>query len=314
MKICSFLPSGTEIVCALGLADSLVGVSHECDYPPEVKGKPVVVESAVDTRRMTSAEIDRCVAESLKKGESLYRVDKERLKQLDPDVIITQALCEVCAPSGNEAKQALAVVSEKTKVLYLTPHSLEDIFENIRSVGEATGTLEKAKKLIYNLRLRATNVQCETFSIRNKPRAFVLEWLDPPYNAGHWVPELVSVAGGVPDLSSEGKDSTRTSWEKIAEFNPDILICSPCGYHLDRVLREIPLLKKCPCPEYINAFKTGQIYAVDADAYFARPGPRVIDGIELLSHIFHPHRCSWYGPSEAFRRVSLSEEILGEVS
>lgn len=303
MKICSFLPGGTEMVCALGLKDALVGVSHECDYPPEVKTKPVVVRSAVDSSRMSSAELDRFVSEKLRKGESLYEVDQQKLKDLNPDLVITQELCRVCAPAAPEAQKALATVRNGTRVLYLTPRSLEDIFENIRSVGEAVDRLEEAKQLVYDLRLHAVTVQVKTFRQR-KPRVFILEWLDPPFNAGHWIPEMVEISGGIPEASSLGKDSRRVSWEEIAEFNPDVLICAPCGHHLEGALREAELLKKCPFPDRINAFRDGRVYAVDADAYLVRPGPRIVSGIELLAHILHPESCGWNGPKGAFHRIS----------
>lgn len=305
MRICSFLPSGTEMVCALGLEKDLVGVSHECDYPATVKGKPVVVTSAADTSGMSSREADAWVSERMKKGESLYRVDEKRLADLKPDLIITQDLCQVCAPSGNEAKKALAVVPASTKVIYLSPRTLEDIFANIRSVGEATGTLERAKEIIYGLRLRAVGVQSTVFTMKNKPKVFVLEWVDPPFTGGHWVPEMVSIAGGVPEASCEGKDSVRMSWDDVAKFNPDVVICAPCGFDLPRALKEAERLKDCPAAERINAFRTGQVYAVDANAYVARPGPRVVDGIELFAHILHPEKWPWRGPKDAFRRVDL---------
>jgi iron complex transport system substrate-binding protein len=305
MKICSFLPSGTEIVCALGLGQNLVGVSHECDYPPQAKGKPVVVRGAAPTEELSAAEIDKYVSEKMKSGESLYVVDTDRLKELAPDVIITQDLCQVCAPSGPEAKKALAVVPASTKVLYLSPHSLEDVFANIRSVGEATGTLDKAKELIYQLRLRAVNVQTRAFRIKKKPKVFVLEWLDPPFNAGHWVPDMVEIAGGAPDMAAAGKDSVRVTWDRVREFNPDVLIVSPCGYHLDRALKEAEILKRYPYPDITSAFRNGRVYAVDADSYLSRPGPRVVDGIDLLAHILHPDAFDWKGPSQAYERVSL---------
>jgi iron complex transport system substrate-binding protein len=306
IKICSFLPSGTEMVYALGRAQDLVGVSHECDFPSEARQKPILVRSAVDMSAMPSADIDRTVSSYLKEGKPLYVVDQEKLRQLGPEVILTQSLCKVCAPSGPEAAQALAVVPENTRVLYLTPHTLEDVFENIRQVGEAIGALDEAKKVIYNLRNRATSVQCKTFIAKKKPKVLFLEWIDPLFNAGHWIPDMVEVAGGIVDgIAASGKDSVRIDWDQVVEFNPDVIIGSPCGSHLDRAMKDTSLLKKFPGRSKIKAFKNKRVYAVDADAYFARPGPRVVDGIELLAHLLHPDQVEWKGPADAFQKVAF---------
>jgi iron complex transport system substrate-binding protein len=308
MKICSFLPGGTEMVYALGLADSLVGVSRECDFPPEVKAKPVVVRSVVDGSGLSSGEIHARVMEKLKAGGDLYVVDRERLQTLRPDLVISQELCRVCAPSEPEAKDALAVLPEGSRVLYLSPRTLEDIFENIRSVGEATGALERAQEVVYDLRLRAVTVQTQTFRRKRKPRVFVLEWLDPLFAAGHWVPEMVDLAGGLCDRTLEASRSEATDWDRIAAFNPDVLVVAPCGFHLDRAVEAAGSLR-CPQADRINAFREGRVYAVDGDSYFTRPGPRVVDGIELLAHILDPDAVPWKGPADAFRRVSRGGKL-----
>ena len=211
MRIVSFLPSATEIVYALGLGDQLAGVTHECDYPPEAKSKPVVVRSAIDTKGLSSQQIDESVSLALKAGQSLYTVDESKLKEVAPDLILTQDLCQVCAPSGNEIKRVLQFLLNAPQIVYLTPACLEDIFDNIRQVGEATGRASEADDLVRRLRKRVQAVKDRARLISSRPRVFCMEWLSPPYTAGHWMPELVELAGGVDGLGQKGHDSVRVS-------------------------------------------------------------------------------------------------------
>lgn len=286
------------MVCALGRADDLVGVSHECNFPPEVKNKPVVVRNAVDFSGLSSNAIDAAVSRILKEGKSPYIVDKEKLRELSPDIILTQDLCRVCAPS-----QAEVVAPEGARVLSLNPHTIDDVFEDIRRVGEAIDALEEAKRLIYDIRQRATQVQCLTYLRKRKPRVMVLEWLDPLYSAGHWIPEMIEVAGGIPvGAAGVGKESARIDWKNVAEAKPDVLILASCGFRLDQVLKDASVLKNCP--PSVPALKNRQIFAVDADSYITRPGPRIVDGIELLANILNPDLELWQGSDSAFRQVS----------
>ena len=303
MRIVSFLPSATEMVYALGLGDQLVGVTHECDYPSGAKSKPVVVRSAVDTKGLSSQQIDESVSLMLKAGQSLYTVDESLLQEVAPDLILTQDLCQVCAPSGHEINRVLQFLLKSPQIVYLTPNCLEDIFDNIRQVGEATNRASVADDLVRRLRTRVQAVSDHARLVSSRPRVFCMEWLSPPYTAGHWMPELVELAGGVDGLGRKGHDSVRVSWERIVEYAPDVLILTPCGFDLEEVLRQAHLLTTFPGWERLPAIERDRVYAVDANSYFARPGPRVVEGLELLAHIIHPDRFTWYGPPEAYRSL-----------
>ena len=304
-QIVSFLPSATEIACALGLSQQLVGITHECDYPPEIMGKPVVVRSALPIEQMTQDEIDRAVAERMRAGHSLYEVDEELLQRLAPDLILTQDLCQVCAPSGTEITQALSLLSKKPQILWLTPNSLKEIFDNVRELGEATGRAKAAEELIATGRMRLQRIEDLTSRATRRPRVFCMEWLDPVYCSGHWVPEMVGLAGGVDALSREGADSVRIPWDEVREFGPEVLIITPCGYNLEQVVELSKKLSTYPGWSELPAVKQNQVYAVDANSYFARPGPRLVDGTELLAHLIHPELFSWDGPSTAFKRLEF---------
>jgi iron complex transport system substrate-binding protein len=304
-QIVSFLPSATEIACALGLSQQLVGITHECDYPPEIKGRPVVVRSALPIEKMTQDEIDRAVAERMHAGHSLYEVDEELLQRLAPDLILTQDLCQVCAPSGTEITQALSLLSKKPQILWLTPNSLEEIFDNVRELGEATGRAEAARDLITTGHARLKRIETLTSRAARRPRVFCMEWLDPVYCSGHWVPEMVRLAGGFDALSREGADSVRIPWDQVREAAPEVLVITPCGYNLEQVVALSSRLFTYPGWSELPAVKQNRVYAVDANSYFARPGPRVVDGTELLAHLIHPDLCSWDGPSTAFKRLEF---------
>lgn len=306
MRIVSFLPSATEMVYALGLGDQLMGVTHECDFPAEATTKPVVVRGAIEIKGLTPQQIDESVSRSMKAGQSLYTVDERLLTEIAPDLILTQDLCRVCAPSGNEVGRVLRLLPKPPRILWLSPKSLSGIFENIRELGEATGRMETASNLVKQLQQRAHSISERTAGLA-RPRVFCMEWLEPPYNAGHWMAELVRLAGGIDGLAREGEDSVRLEWERILEYGPEVLILSPCGFRLSEVVRHAFLLSRYPAWESLPAVKNGRVVAVDANSYFARPGPRVVDGIELLAHIFHPRAIRWKGPSEAFRGLTRDQ-------
>lgn len=302
-RIVSFLPSATEMVCVLGLADRLVGITHECDYPPTIKGKPVVVRSAIPVDQLTQAGIDKAVAERVRKGHSVYEVDENLLRELAPDVILTQDLCQVCAPSGNEVTQALDALPKKPQILWLTPRTLADIANNIREIGTAAGCGGAAEKWIALNFGRIDEIARVGAQCASRPRVFCMEWFDPIYSSGHWIPEMVRIAGGVDELGQEGQYSEPTAWDRVLEWAPEVLVLMPCGHHLDKVLQLAPQLQSLPGWSDLPAVQNSQVYAVDASSYFARPGPRIVQGTELLAHLIHPEAFSWSGPETAYRRL-----------
>jgi iron complex transport system substrate-binding protein len=293
-RIVSFLPSATEIAYALGLGDELVGITHECDYPREAKGKPIVVRNVLPIENMSQAEIDQAVSERMRQGLSLYQIDEHLLRQLSPELILTQNLCQVCAPSGNEVSQVLKALPNTPQVLWLTPQSIDEIFENVRDLGAATGKDVEAQKLISDCRLRLAELSAKTSNVIQRPRVFCMEWLDPVYASGHWVPELVKIAGGIDELGCEKGESIRISWEQIEEWQPEVLVIMPCGFNLQQTMKQVwdvfgPYSKSRNRKFFdLPAVKMNRVYAVDANSFFARPGPRVVEGAELLSHIIHP--------------------------
>jgi iron complex transport system substrate-binding protein len=295
-RIVSFLPSATEMACALGLGDRLMGITHECDYPPQAKANPIVLRNFLPVERMAQSEIDAAVAERLRSGLSLYTVDEEMMREIAPDLILTQNLCQVCAPSGNEISQLLNVLPGKPEILWLTPQSLDGIFENLRELGDATGRLREAEEWIGRGRARLDAIAAITRGIAYRPRVFCLEWMDPVYCSGHWVPEMVRIAGGVDSLAREGADSVRIAWKDVLDWAPEILIVMPCGFDLAKTAAEAQMLPAFAGWGDISAVRAGRVYAVDAHAYFARPGPRVIEGTELLAHLIHPDLFAWNGP------------------
>jgi iron complex transport system substrate-binding protein len=302
-RIVSFLPSATEMACALGLGDQLLGVTHECDYPPEAVLKPVVVRGVLPIESMTEHEIDVAVSERLRDGLSLYRVDEALLRDIAPDLILTQDLCQVCAPSGNEVEAVLKLLPSAPRVLWLTPKSLGEIFDNLRELGFATDRSREAEALIAAGRARLESIASVTRTIAHRPRVFCMEWTSPVYCSGHWVPEMVRLAGGVDDLAREGAYSVRVAWDDVVDWAPDVLVVMPCGFDLPTTVARARQIFALPEWSAIPAVRTGRVFAVDANAYFARPGPRVIDGTELLAHLIHPDRFAWNGPADAFARL-----------
>ena len=277
MRIVSFLPAATEIAHALGAGNDLVGRSHECDFPADVRRLPIVSRPALSLDGLTQSAIDDAVTARMRTGESLYVVDERLLNDLAPDVVLTQDLCQVCAPSGNELTRALASMPSRPSVVYLTPRTLAEIDENILAVGDAIGRTTEAHALVDRIRARLDRLRNFGRHVTRPPRVSFLEWTDPLFCAGHWVPEMIEIAGGVDRLGRPGGDSVRISWDDVRAWDPEIVIVAPCGFGLadaERLARELP-----PIPG-------ARIVPVDANAYFARPGPRYVDGIELLSRIF----------------------------
>ncbi len=288
-RIVTTLPSATEIVALLGLANKLVGITHECDYPPEVRSKPVVMRSVFDSRKMTSRAIDDAVLERVTKGESVYEIDERLLKSLAPDLIITQELCEVCATPLREVSKTIANLNPKPRILSLTPHNLEDVIDDVERVGKATGKLERAREIVSELQSRVDKVRERCASSQfERPSVFCLEWLDPVYCSGHWMPELVDYAGGREILGRFGEPSTVVEWERVLEADPEVIFVTVCGYDVQRALSEISTLTTKPKWSEIRAAKSGRVYVLDSPAYFSRSGPRLVDGLEIMAFLLHP--------------------------
>jgi len=292
-RIVSFLPAGTEMVHALGAGSELVGRSHECDYPPSVTSLPVVSRPALDLDDASPEAIDLAVAQRMDSGETLYRIDEVLLRDLRPDVILTQNLCRVCAPSGDELTRAVRKFSPQPEVLFLTPRSIGEIQDNIVDVGRAIGRVQEAEALVRSNQERLSSVRAAVASAARR-RVVFLEWTDPFFCGGHWVPEMISHAGGEDPLGRPGEDSVRMDWDDVAGAQPEIIIVSPCGYRLERSVELARRIRRVP---------GAALYAVDANAYFARPGPRVVEGVELLAHLFHPDLVPWSHVDRPWERI-----------
>ncbi len=287
MRIVCLLPSATEIVCALDLADSLVGITHECDYPEGIRNRPVLTAARIQARGLTSRQIDHAVTKSLSGHEGIYTLDEKRLADLKPDLVLTQELCDVCAVSYTEVKRAAKVLAAGSKVVSLEPTTIGEILGNVLTVGELAGRAEKASALVVGWRARLAAVRNRAAKLP-RPRVFMCEWLDPFYAAGHWVAEQVEIAGGTEIFGRVGELSVRVSMEEVAAGRPDVIVLCPCGFYAGDIERELASTRFPDGWDDLPAVKNGQVWAVDASAYYSRPGPRVVEGAELLSRILHP--------------------------
>lgn len=304
MKIASLLPSSTEILCALGLENELVGITHECDFPASVAGKPHLTASRISHAAMSSKEIDHAVRSQLDGHGSIYDLDTELLEKLQPDLIVTQELCEVCAVSYKTVEKAARMYVADAKVVSLEPNMIEDIFENIKTIGDLTNKKEKAGEVVQNLRNRLENIRRKIQNAKSKtqnPKCFMLEWLEPPFAPGHWTPEQVEIAGGICLLGKAGEKSVTTTYREIYESKPDVLVLIPCGYYTEDILRQLPNTIFPANFREIPAIQNGEVWALDATSYFSRPAPRVVDGVEILAKIFHPEIFGAPAESEAVR-------------
>lgn len=287
MRICSLLPGATEIAFSLGLGDQIVGVTHECDYPHDAKQKRVVVRSGIDSIRMSGLEIDRKVGELLNAGKGLYTIDEQAFAEAAPDVILTQGLCDVCALDYNEVVRAARLLPHSPEILSLNPHSLTDILDDILRVGAATHRKAAAQALADDLRQRIARVGHREPD--HRPRIICLEWFEPLYVAGHWVPEMVALAGGYDVLGRKGEPSFKVEWRTVADSKPDVILLIPCGFDVRRTVKESTPLRRLEGWNELPAVKTENVYALNGSAYFSRPGPRLVNGLEILAHIIHPN-------------------------
>jgi iron complex transport system substrate-binding protein len=288
MRICSLLPGATEIAFSLGLGDQIVAVTYECDYPYDAKQKRVVVRSGIDSTRMSGLEIDRKVGELLKAGKGLYTIDEQALVDTSPDVILTQGLCDVCALDYNEVVKAARLLPCAPIIVSLNPHSLTDVIDDISRVGAATNREAAAAALVSDLRTRIERVAFRESDYR--PRVVCLEWFEPLYVAGHWMPEMVALAGGYDVVGRIGEPSFKVEWPCVVDAKPDVILLVPCGFDVRRTLKESSPLRRLPGWNDLPAVKTGNVYALNGNAYFSRPGPRLVNGLEILARIIHPEQ------------------------
>lgn len=287
MRVVSLLPAATEIVSELGRADDLVAVSHDCDHPPLVRQKPRITHCEIHEAGLPSGEVDRWVRETLAERGTLYTIDEPLLRRLRPDVILTQKLCDVCAPSYGSVAQLAATLQPPPEVVNLEPSSLADILENVRTVAEVLEVPKAGERLVRNLERRVDAVRGRT---RGAPRVrcVLVEWLEPLYCSGHWVPELVELAGGFDPLGHRGHDSTRVDWDAVVEAQPEVLILACCGNEVQQTLDEVPTLTGRPEWQDLPAVQNGRVFVMDGAGYFSRPGPRIAGSLELLAGVLHP--------------------------
>jgi iron complex transport system substrate-binding protein len=295
-RIVSLLPAATEIAAALGMMDQLVGVSHECDYPNEASKRPRVTHCPVHNAGLTSGEVDEWVRRALRENGTVYTIDEPLLRELRPDVILTQKLCDVCAVGYGTVARLAESLPGPPRVVNLEPSTLSDIFDDIRRVAEVCGVPERANKLVAKLMDRVDVVRCRADRIANRPRCFLMEWVDPPFCSGHWGPELVEIAGGHDPLGRKHQPSVQIEWQQVLDARPEIIVLALCGYNVDLARRDYQLLRHFPGFHSLPAARRGEIYAVDASAYFARPGPRIVDSLEILAGILHPEEFPEFAP------------------
>jgi iron complex transport system substrate-binding protein len=288
MRIVSLLPAATEICFALGIGDDVVGVSPECDFPSAACGKPVVCRALLEYEGKTSGETSRMVGERLADGEALYQVDEPSLRAARPDLILTQGLCEVCAPTMGDVEEVARRLPDAPEIVSLDPHRLEDVLADILRVARACGTEDRADALVANLRDRIERVARRASRAAVRPKTVCLEWLAPLFLGGHWVPEMVSLAGGIDVLGRAGEKSRRIEAKEIVMASPDVAVLMPCGFDLERTWKEAPTVTREPWWADLPAARTDRVWLVDGSGYFNRPGPRLVDGLEILAHILQP--------------------------
>jgi iron complex transport system substrate-binding protein len=287
MRIVSLLPSATETLFALGLDEEILGVSHECDFPPQAKTRKSVVRSRLP-KDATPSEIDRLVREHVERGESIYAVDRDALEELAPDLILTQDLCHVCAATPDELAAALADISAKPEVLSLDPRDLGDVWRDILWIGERTGRRERAQKFVERIGVRLAQIEADAGITEPRPRVVVLEWLQPFYVGGHWVPEMIHHAGGLDALGKPEKPSHRVTLEEIVSAAPEFLFIAPCGYNAEQARNEYLSLTFSEEWRNIPAVREGRVFALDANSYVSRPAGRLVTGIEAMAKALHP--------------------------
>jgi iron complex transport system substrate-binding protein len=301
LRIVSLLPAATEIAAGLGLLDQVVGVSHECDFPEGVNARPRVTHCPVHNAGLTSGEVDQWVRRALRDNGTIYTIDEQLLRELQPDVILTQKLCDVCAVGYGTVARLAETLPSRPKVVNLEPTSLPNIFDDIRRVAQACCVSARAEQLVASLSERLETVRRKADRISHRPHCFLMEWVYPPFCSGHWGPELVEIAGGHDSLGRRHQPSAQVDWREVVNTRPEIIVLALCGYDINRARRDYELLRSFPDFDSLPAAHDGEIYLVDASAYFARPGPRIVDSLEILAGILHPrefHEFASRGPDD----------------
>ncbi|HJU34081.1 MAG TPA: cobalamin-binding protein [Nitrososphaera sp.] len=286
MRIVSFLPSATETLYELGAGDQLVGVTHECKYPAQARKKPRVIQATFDPAHMTGRDIDNKIVELMRYLRDIYILDENSLKRLSPDLIVAQGLCEVCSPFTKEINRAVTILGGHADVLVLDPHDLEGILASVMDVAEKIGKVREGRKLVASLQKRIDRVR--SIKVKHKPKVLCIEWIDPLFTAGHWVPQMVEYAGGMNGLSSTGEPSRRMDLDEVVQLDPNTIVLMPCGFDIQQTTKELSALAANEKWNSLQAVKNGNVYAVDANAYFSKPGPRAIVGLEIIAKIIHP--------------------------
>ena len=289
MRIVSLLPSATEIICELGLEQQLVGVTHECDFPAFVKDLPNVTRTLIPSH-VSSAEIDEHVREQLKKSQALYHLDIPMLESLRPDLIVTQTLCDVCAVAEEEVQDAVCSLSGHPTVVNLEPQTLSQVFDTMLQVAEVVGLPQVGHESVARLTARVEAVVARSAVLEHRPRVVLMEWVEPPFSCGHWSPELVRLAGGIEGLGREGQPSRTLHWDEITAWQPEVIVIACCGFNVDRTMQDIQRLPTVPAWRDLPAVRSGRVYVADGSQYFSRPGPRLVESLEMMAHALHPDR------------------------
>ena len=307
MRIVSFLPSATETLYELGAGSQVVGVTHECKFPRQARKKPQIIRSSFNPDEMTARDIDSKVVELMRSGKDIYVVDENALKSVSPNLIVAQGLCEVCSPFSKEINKAVNILGNQPDVLILDPHDLDDILVSIMDLAERIGRVGEGRKLVTSLQNRIDSVR--SMKIKFRPNVLCIEWIEPLFTAGHWVPQMVEYAGGINRLSTVGEPSRRMDIEEAVQMDPDIIVLMPCGFNMERTLKELPGLASNGNWKSLQAVKNGNVYAVNANAYFSKPGPRTVVGLEIMAKILHPEASQHIRvPKSSYKKIS---KLLG---
>jgi iron complex transport system substrate-binding protein len=305
MRIVSFLPSATETLYKLGAGSQIVGVTHECKFPSQARSKPRVIRPSFNAEQMSGRELDNKITELMKSSKDIYIVDEKTLKRVSPELIVAQGLCEVCSPFTKEVNRAVKILRGRPDVLILDPHDLDDILVSIMDVAEKIGKVNQGRKVVASLQKRIDLVR--GMKVKGRPKVLCVDWIDPLFTAGHWVPQMVEYAGGVNCVSSVGEPSRRIDIDEVVQLAPDIIVLMPCGFDIKRTSKELPALACNEKWKSVQAVKSGNLYAVNANSYFSKPGPRTVIGLEILAKILQPDASQHIRvPKGSYKRILLN--------